>query len=114
MSEINKDKDGNLTIEERQIIQEKSTTAIVREHDPYMVQRWDNDLERTKAWDKVQARANALGLAVTIFNAEPQGYTRVVKSLGGAEEETAIDFFGDEVRPLADRVYDYITKDQEE
>jgi hypothetical protein len=114
MSNINRDAEGNLTVEERQIIQEKNTTAIVREHDPDMIQRWDNDLKRTKAWDRIQARATSLNLAVSIFNAEPQGYARVVKSLEGAEEETAIDFFGDEVRPLADRVYDYITKDQEE
>jgi hypothetical protein len=100
--------------DERRIVQEKNVTAIVREHDPDMVRRWDADLDRNKTWDKSQVRATALNLAVSIFNAEPKGYARVVRALGVGEEETIVDFFGEEIRPLANRIHSYLMQDQEE
>ncbi len=123
MAEINRDKEGNLTAatfptevkvvydKELHIIEQKNTTAIVREDSPQTHARWDREYDRIKEFDKVQSRSTAIGLAVNILNADPNLYNRI-KDWAGTDPDVEVekphDFFGKSVAPMADRVYDYL------
>lgn len=100
--------------EERHIINERNTTAIVREHDPNMVERWDRDLVRLSGEHKTQMRVAAIGIAVNVLNSDPNLYSRI-RDLVSKDADTNVEnipeFFYEHVAPMADRVYDYITQD---
>lgn len=129
MTEINRDAEGNLTAatfptevelvydKELHIVEQKNVTAIVREDSPETHRRWDREYDRIKEFDKVQARATSLSVAVSILNADPNLYNRI-KDWAGTDPDTEVekpyDFFGKSVAPMADRVYEYLTQDQEE
>jgi hypothetical protein len=99
----------------QEIIQERSTTAIVRENDPRMVERWDNDLVRLRAEHRTTLRASSLQFAINVLNADPNSYASIKSwSMDNPDgSEKPYDFFGKSVTPLADRIYEYITQDQE-
>ncbi len=133
MTEINKDKEGNLTAanfptedtfptdavynKELHIVEQKNVTAIVREDSPETHRRLDREYARNKEFNRTQARATSLSVAVSILNADPNLYNRI-KDWAGTDPDVEVekphDFFGKSVAPMADRVYDYLTQDQEE
>jgi hypothetical protein len=122
MTEINKDAEGNLTAAtfpfdkvERVVqesIKERSVTAIVREDSPETHRRWDREYDRNKKLDRATSRANAIGLAISAVRDDPS-VSNFLVDLDEDGNRPKMDYYGTYLLPLADRIHDYITQDEE-